>query len=84
MLQDSKQAMQEFYEIWVQGHLDRERAEWFCGLSVTNTDGGAAILSGPIADQSALYGVLAKIRDLNLPLLALNRIEPAPLEAVHV
>jgi hypothetical protein len=74
---DPGQATPEFYEIRVEGHLDRGRAEWFDGLSVTNAESGEAILKGPLADQPALYGVLVKIRDLGLPLLAVNRIEPA-------
>ena len=73
---DSGQTIPEFYEIRVKGHLDAGRAEWFDGLSVTNTESGEAILTGPIVDQPALYGVLVKIRDLGLPLLAVNRIEP--------
>ena len=73
---DPGQATPEFYEIRVEGHLDRGRAEWFDGLSVTNTESGETILKGPLVDQPALYGVLVKIRDLGLPLLAVNRMEP--------
>jgi len=75
---DPGQATPEFYEIRVEGHLDRGRAEWFDGLTVRNTGSGEAILGGPLADQPALYGVLVKIRDLGLPLLAVIRVEPEP------
>ena len=59
----------EIYSIRVKGHLDQERSSWFDGLAITHTSDGETILSGPIADQAALHGVLLKIRDLGLSLL---------------
>jgi hypothetical protein len=50
-------------------HLDPTWSEWFDGLTITNLDNGTAALSGPIVDQAALHGMLAKVRDLGLPLL---------------
>ena len=73
---ESEHVRQEVYQIVVKGHLDSEWSEWFDGLAVTMVDNGATILSGPIIDQTALHGVLIKIRDLGLPLLGLSRIEP--------
>ena len=64
------------YQIVIKGHLDSEWSEWFDGLTVTMVDNGATILSGPIIEQTALHGVLIKIRDLGLPLLSLTRIDP--------
>ena len=66
----------EVYQIVVKGHLDREWSDWFDGLTITLLDSGETILTGPIIDQTALHGVLIKIRDLALPLLSLTRIEP--------
>ena len=66
--------VQEHYQIRVKGHLGEQWQSWFDGLSITNIEQGEAILSGPLPDQAALHGVLAKIRDMGLPLLALNRI----------
>jgi hypothetical protein len=63
------------YRIRVRGHLDRTWSEWFDGLTITNEENGEAVLAGRIADQAALHGILAKIRDLGLPLLALRREE---------
>jgi hypothetical protein len=63
----------EVYSILVQGYLDQERSSWFDGLTITHTAGGETVLSGPIADQAALHGVLAKIRDLGLSLLEVKR-----------
>jgi hypothetical protein len=54
--------------ITIEGHLDATWSEWFDGLTITNQENGTAILTGPIVDQAALHGVLAKIRDLGMPL----------------
>ena len=62
------------YEIRLKGHLDRRWAAWFDGLSLTHQSDGTTLIHGPIADQAALHGVLAKIRDLGLPLLSLRRL----------
>jgi len=71
----SEHVLQEIYQIVVKGHLDDEWSDWFDGLTITLVDNGETILSGPIVDQTALHGVLIKIRDLGLPLLSLTRIE---------
>jgi hypothetical protein len=66
---------QRVYQIRVGGNLDREWSDWFDGLSVTPQANGETLLAGPVADQAALHGLLAKIRDLGLPLLAIERVE---------
>ena len=66
----------ETYRITIKGHLDSDWSDWFDGLTITMVDNGETILTGPIVDQTALHGVLIKIRDLGLPLLSLTRIEP--------
>ena len=63
------------YQIRVQGHLGDQWSAWFDGLTVTNLAGGDAVLEGDLVDQPALYGVLAKVSNLGLPLLALTRID---------
>lgn len=63
------------YEIRVQGWLAFHWAECFEGLSMAHDEHGNTILWGPVADQAALHGLLATVRDLGLPLLSLNRIE---------
>jgi hypothetical protein len=68
--------MQEFYQIRVKGHFSPQLAGWFDDLTVTNEPDGAALLSGFIIDQAALYGVLLKIHHLGLTLLSVNRVEP--------
>ena len=68
--------MSKFYRIRVGGHLDSSWSEWFEGLRLTREANGETVLSGPIVDEAALHGVLAKVWDLGLPLLAVNRVEP--------
>ncbi len=65
------------YQIRVQGHLDRGWSEWFEGMTITHVPGGETLLAGDLADQAALHGVLAKVRDLGLPLLAAQRVPAA-------
>jgi hypothetical protein len=62
------------YAIKVKGHLDQHWSAWFEGLTVTNTADGEAILQGPLVDQAALHGVLIKVHDLGLPLIAVTLI----------
>jgi len=72
----------EVYRLTVRGHLDGAWSEWFDGLTITRGDHGETFLTGPVVDQTALHGVLIKIRDLGLPLLALTRIDPVSAD-VH-
>ncbi|GHO57690.1 hypothetical protein KSD_04580 [Ktedonobacter sp. SOSP1-85] len=60
------------YELHVQGHLDQHWSAWFEDLTITYQE-DHTVLRGPLADEAALHGVLIKVRDLALPLLALKR-----------
>ncbi len=71
------------YEIKVEGQLDSSWAGWFDGMSMRQTENGQTILTGPLPDQAALHGVLARVRDLGLPLIAVNRIETDNKEQSH-
>jgi len=62
--------MPTMYQITVKGHLDSHWSAWFDNMTIANQANGAAVLRGPLVDQAALYGVLTKVRDLGLPLLA--------------
>ena len=73
---ENEQVRHEIYQIVVKGHLSSDWLEWFDGLAIVQTSTGETILSGPLADQAALHGVLIKVRDLGLPLLSLTHIEP--------
>ena len=63
------------YQIRVKGHLGREWADWFDGLTITLEEDGQTLLTAVVVDQAALHGILKKVRDLGLPLLAVNSIE---------
>jgi hypothetical protein len=64
----------DFYRLTIKGHLDAQWSQWFDGLTVTALDNGETVLTGPVADQPALHGVLVKIRDLGLPLLSVMQV----------
>ncbi len=63
------------YQIKIKGHLDLRWSDWFDGLVISHLPGGVTLLTGPVVDQAALFGLLLKIRDLNLTLLSLKRLE---------
>jgi hypothetical protein len=65
------------YAICVQEHLAPTWAEWFDGFAFAYCEGGETMLTGPVADQAALHGLLAKVRDLNLTLIAVTREDAA-------
>ena len=69
------------YEIRVKGHLDTRWAAWFDGLAIAHGSDGTTIIHGPVADQAALHGLLQKIRDLGLPLISVNHVDPDHPEA---
>ncbi len=76
-----------YYRFQVKGHLDERWSDWFDGLEIKNLENGETILYGEIVDQAALHGVLAKVRDLNLALVAVSRVDqhqdPAIRPAPH-
>ena len=63
------------YQIRVKGDLGQKWSDWFDGFAITPQADDETELTGPIADQADLHGLLAKIRDLGLPLLAVKRVE---------
>ncbi|OJV92827.1 MAG: hypothetical protein BGO39_30185 [Chloroflexi bacterium 54-19] len=64
------------YQIRIKGHLGLQWKDRFDGLNITLEDNGDTLLTGPLGDQAALHGLLKKVRDLGLPLLSVNPIEP--------
>jgi hypothetical protein len=65
----------EFYNIRIEGHLAPSWSAMFDGMQIILTPDGGTNLSGPVADQAALHGLLARIRDLNLILISVNRVD---------
>ncbi len=66
------------YEIRVQGHLDKQRSEWFGGLSITHQPDGETILTGEIVDQSALNAILNRLHAMNIKLISVELVDPEP------
>ena len=64
------------YQIRIKGHLGRQWTDWFEGLTITLEEDGETLLTGPVVDDAALHGLLKKVRDLGMPLLSVNRVEP--------
>ena len=75
--------MPSYYQIKIKGHLDTHWSAWFDNLTITNEANGTAVLHGRLADQAALHGVLIKIRDLGLPLLALTTVATDEVHRNH-
>lgn len=69
------------YQIRIEGRLGQQWAGWFDGLTVTLAENGDTLLTGPIADQAALHGLLRKVRDLGTPLLSVVRVQPLQSDA---
>jgi hypothetical protein len=63
------------YQIRIEGHLGQQWTDWFEGLVLTLEEDGNTLLTGSVADQAALHGLLKKIRDLGIVLVSVNRIQ---------
>ena len=68
------------YQIKIKGHLNESWTDCFEGLTFTHEEDGTTTLRGEIVDQSALHGLLKKVRDLGLPLISVNQVGPDPTE----
>ena len=79
---DLSQSM--IYQIRLQGHLGDQWTDWFAGLTLTLEDNGDTLLTGPVVDQAALYGLLRKVRDLGIPLLSVIRHKPGQTDGSDV
>jgi hypothetical protein len=64
------------YQIRVKGHLGRQWTGWFDKLVINLEENGDTLLTGPVVDQAALHGILRRIRDLGIPLISINTIDP--------
>jgi hypothetical protein len=64
------------YQIRVKGVLDQRWSAWFDGLQLSGEPGGVTVIAGEVTDQAALHGLLAKVRDLGLPLLSVHADDP--------
>jgi hypothetical protein len=72
------------YQIRLGGRLGPQWTDWFGGLTISLAENGDTLLTGPVVDQAALYGLLKKVRDLGMPLLSVNRVEAKQADAPEV
>jgi hypothetical protein len=72
------------YQIRIKSHLGREWTDWFGGMTITLEDNGETLLTGPVIDQAALYGLLKKVRDLGMPLISVICVEPGQADVSDV
>ena len=73
---ETDQGQPPVYQIRIKGHLSDQWTDWFEGLTITLEEDEETLLTGPLVDQAALHGLVKKVRDLGLPLVSINRVEP--------
>jgi hypothetical protein len=72
------------YQIRIKGHLGSGWTDWFGGLTITPEENGDTLLTGPVVDQAALYGLLKKVRDLGMPLVSVGPVQPDQADVSEV
>jgi hypothetical protein len=72
---DGKTNQPTVYQMRIRGHLGRQWADQFEGLSISLEEDGTTLLTGPVVDQAALHGILRRIRDLGITLIAVNSVD---------
>ena len=80
MAEHHRKSVGKIYEIKLKGHLDKSWSYWFEGLTIKLEEDGNTLLIGPVIDDAALHGLLKKVRDLGMPLLSVNQIQPDQTE----
>lgn len=78
-MQQRRQETPAVYEIHVEGAIDQRWSGWFDGMAITPAPGGTRIV-GEVADQGALHGLLARVRDMGLPVVSVRRVAPTEPE----
>jgi hypothetical protein len=72
---DSGRSDAAWYEIHLQGRLDPRWESWFDGMTIGANGDGTTLIRGLVVDQAALHGLLARLRDLGLPLLSVVQVD---------
>lgn len=80
----SEKAQLMIYQIRIKGHLDHKWADWFEGFTITPLNNGETLLAGPVLDQAMLHSLLRKVRDANLPLIAISGLEPEQADGSNI
>ena len=80
----TKSGQATVYQIRIKGQLDSKWTTWFEGMRVTPADDGDTLVTGPVLDQAALFGLLRKVRDLGIPLISVVRVNGDNTDASDV
>lgn len=75
MAEENENSFPAIYEIKIKGHLNHRWDEWFYDLAITHDSDGTTTLCGPLPDQTVLHSILERIRDMNLQLISVNKVE---------
>jgi len=81
--EDGTPAASDRYEIRLRGRLDARWAALLDGMTLTHEPDGTTVLQGRVADQAALHGVLARLRDIGLPLISVAQVDPTLSDTAH-
>ncbi len=81
MSNEQEPSQSQVYQIRIKGHLDARWTDWFEGMTIALEENGNTLLTGPVIDQAALYGLLKKVRDLGVPLVSVSPVEPGQADA---
>ena len=82
MAEEKENFSPAIYEIKIKGHLNNRWVDWFYDLAITHERDGTTTLYGPLPDQTVLHSVLERIRDMNLQLISVNKVEAASQDDV--
>jgi hypothetical protein len=77
-LEPKPESQPAIYQIRIKGHLGSQWTDWFGGLKITLEENGDTVLTGPVIDQAALYGLLKQVRDLGMPLISVVPVQFNP------
>ena len=76
MAEENEYSFPAIFEIKIKGHLNHRWEEWFYDLAITHERDGTTTLCGPLPDQTVLHSILERIRDMNLQLISVNKVDP--------
>ena len=76
MAEENEYSFPAIFEIKIKGHLNHRWEEWFYDLAIAHERDGTTTLCGPLPDQTVLHSILERIRDMNLLLISVNKVDP--------
>jgi len=80
MAEENEYSFPAIFEIKIKGHLNHRWEDWFYDLVITHEEDGTTTLCGPLPDQTVLHSILERIRDMNLQLISVNKVDVHQVE----